>query len=100
MTKCALVAVATGGAATRLVEELVRQKWRVLGVSRNAQEHKTSDGLTSLPADLSDADELKHAISPYHDITHLFFTARASHEETGVEPVAENVAMLRNALDA
>src|SRR6516165_266953 len=100
MTKFAFVAGATGAAATRLIEELVRQKWRVIGVSRSARKGKTAGGPTYLSADLLDASEVKAAISPYRDITHLFFTARASHEETGVEPVAENVAMLRNALDA
>ena len=100
MTKFAFVAGATGAAATRLIEELVRQKWRVIGVSRSARKSKTAGGPTYLSADLLDASEVKAAISPYRDITHLFFTARASHEETGVEPVAENVAMLRNALDA
>src|SRR5215475_1317834 len=100
MSKFAFIAGATGAAATRLVEELLRQKWRVIGVSRKAPENKTDGELTYLPADLLDANGLKLAISPYRGITHVFFTARASHEETGVEPVAENVAMLRNALDA
>src|SRR5262252_9959078 len=100
MGKFAFVAGATGAAATRLVEELLRQKWRVIGVSRKAPKDTVDGKITHLPADLLNADDLKLAISPYRDITHLFFTARASHEETGVEPVAENVAMLRNALDA
>lgn len=100
MGKFAFVAGATGAAATRLVEELLRQKWRVIGVSRKAAKDTVDGKITHLPADLLNADGLKLAISPYRDITHLFFTARASHEETGVEPVAENVAMLRNALDA
>jgi nucleoside-diphosphate-sugar epimerase len=100
MGKVAIVAGATGAAATRLVEELLRQEWRVIGVSRKAPKHNSNGRLTHLQADLLDAGGLKLAISLYRDITHLFFTARASHEETGVEPVAENVAMLRNALDA
>jgi nucleoside-diphosphate-sugar epimerase len=100
MSKFAFVAGATGAAATRLVEELLRQKWRVIGVSRKAPDTKADGELTYLPANLLDAGGLRLAISPYRDITHLFFTARASHEETGVEPVAENVAMLHNALDA
>jgi nucleoside-diphosphate-sugar epimerase len=100
MGKVAFVAGATGAAAIRLVEELLRREWRVIGVSRKAPKDNTNDGLTYLAADLLDAGGLKLAISRYQDITHLFFTARASHEETGVEPVAENVAMLRNALDA
>jgi nucleoside-diphosphate-sugar epimerase len=100
MGKVAFVAGATGAAATRLVEELLRQEWRVIAVSRKAPMDSSQGKLTQLPADLLDAGALKLAISPYRDITHLFFTARASHEETGVEPVTENVAMLRNALDA
>jgi nucleoside-diphosphate-sugar epimerase len=100
MGKVAFVAGATGAAATRLVDELLQQEWRVIGVSRKAPRDKADGKLTYLPADLLDAGGLKLAIAPYRDITHLFFTARASHEETGVEPVGENVAMLRNALDA
>jgi nucleoside-diphosphate-sugar epimerase len=100
MGRVAFVAGATGAAATRLVDELLRQEWRVIGVSRKAPKGQADDKLIYLRADLLDADGLKVAISPHRDITHMFFTARASHEETGVEPVAENVAMLRNALDA
>ena len=33
-------------------------------------------------------------------MTHLFYTARAKHGETGVESIEDNVAMLRNVLDA
>jgi nucleoside-diphosphate-sugar epimerase len=100
MSKVAFVAGATGAAAIRLVEELLRQKWRVIGASRKTPESEIGDQVVYLSANLLDANALKLAVSPYRDITHLFFTARASHEETGVEPVTENVAMLRNALDA
>jgi nucleoside-diphosphate-sugar epimerase len=78
MSKFAFVVGATGAAATRLVEELLRQKWRVIGVSRKAPETKADGELACLPGDLLDVGGL----SPYRDITHLFFTARASHEET------------------
>ena len=80
MTKFAFVAGATGAAATRLIEELVRQKWRVIGVSRSVRKSKTAGGPTYLSADLLDVSEVRAVISPYRDITHLFFTARASHE--------------------
>jgi len=100
MSKVALIAGATGAAATRLVEELVRHDWRVVGVSRKTPQGKGGGQVSYVPADLMDASDLKQALSPYRDVTHLFFTARASHEETGIEPVADNVAMLRNALDA
>ena len=81
MAKFAFVAGATGAAATRLIEELVRQKWRVIGVSHSVRKSKTAGGPTYLSADLLDVSEVRAVISPYRDITHLFFTARASHEE-------------------
>ena len=84
MGRVAFVAGATGAAATRLVDELLRQEWRVIGVSRKAPRDQGDGKLTYLPANLLDADGLKVAISPHRDITHMFFTARASHEETGV----------------
>ena len=44
---------------------------------------------------------LPPARSPaHHGVTHVFYTARAKHGETGVESVPDNVAMLRNVLDA
>jgi nucleoside-diphosphate-sugar epimerase len=100
MSKVAFIAGTTGAAATRLVEELVRQNWRVVGASRNPPQGTADSQVTYVRADLMDPSGLKLALSPYRQITHLFFTARASHEETGVEPVEENVAMLRNVLDA
>ena len=77
MSKFAFVAGATGAAAARLVDELLRQEWRVIGVSCKAPQGQADDKLTYLRADLLDADGLKVAISSYRDITHLFFTARA-----------------------
>jgi nucleoside-diphosphate-sugar epimerase len=98
-SKVAFIAGATGAAATRLVEELVRQNWEVVGASRNPR-HTLNNRVRYVRADLMNLSAIEQAISPYRNITHVFFTARASHEETGVEPVDENVAMLRNVLDA
>jgi len=97
--KVAFIAGATGAAAKRLVEELVRQNWEVVGASRNPPQDNNSR-VAYVRADLMDRVAIEKAISPYRNLTHLFFTARASHEETGVETVEENVAMLRNVLDA
>ena len=55
MGKVAFVAGATGAAATRLVDELLQQEWRVIGVSRKAPRDKADGELTYLPADLLDA---------------------------------------------
>lgn len=98
-SKVAFIAGATGAAATRLVEELVRQNWEVVGIARNPP-RGIDNRVNYVCADLMDPSAIEQAISPYRNLTHLFFTARASHEETGVEPVRENVAMLRNVLHA
>jgi nucleoside-diphosphate-sugar epimerase len=37
MDRVAFIAGTTGAAATRLVDELLRQEWRVIGVSRKAR---------------------------------------------------------------
>ena len=73
MSNFAFVAGATGAAATRLVEELLRQNWRIIAVSRNAPKNNVDGNLAYLPADLLDDDGLKLAISPYREITHLLF---------------------------
>jgi nucleoside-diphosphate-sugar epimerase len=46
MSKFAFVAGATGAAATRLVDELLRQEWRVIGVSRKAPRAQVDAKLT------------------------------------------------------
>ena len=98
MPRVALVAGATGASAKRLVEELVRQDWRVVGLARRPPPNRRS--VTGVSADMLAPDTLRQALSPHRDITHLFYTGRAAHGETGIEPVAENTAMLRNVLDA
>jgi nucleoside-diphosphate-sugar epimerase len=98
MTRTAFVAGATGAAAKRLVEELLRQGWRVIGMSRRPPAAKSA--MVHVPADLMNPTEVRQALSPHRDITHLFYTSRAPHGESGVESVEDNVAMLRHALDA
>lgn len=100
MGKVAVVAGTTGAASKRLVEELVRQDWRVVGLSRNPPQVGNQAAVTYVSADLMNADGLVQALSHHSDITHMFYTARAAHQETGLESVDDNVAMLRNALDA
>ncbi len=98
MAKVALVAGATGASAKRLVEVLAEAGWRVIGVSRKPP--PSAGGVTFVGADLADAGGLTKALSPHRDISHVFYTARAGHGESGVESVEENVALLRNTLDA
>jgi nucleoside-diphosphate-sugar epimerase len=97
MSYVALIAGATGAAAKRLVEVLVQANWRVVGVSRNPP--PSTPSVTYVQADLSDATGLARALAPHRDISHVFYTARAAHGESGVESVDENVAFLRHTLD-
>lgn len=97
MNRVALIAGSTGAAAKRLVEVLAGADWRVVGVSRNAP--PSTGAIAYVRADLGDIDQLKRALLPHSDITHVFYTARAAHGESGVESVADNVALLRNTID-
>jgi nucleoside-diphosphate-sugar epimerase len=97
--RTALVAGAGGAASKRLIETLLADPgWSVVALSRTAR----PDGgrLTWLAADLFDRTACARALPPYGGITHVFYTARAKHGETGVESVEDNVTMLRNMLDA
>jgi nucleoside-diphosphate-sugar epimerase len=94
-----MVAGATGAVAKRLIEVLTGDpRWNVLGLSRNAP--ATSGGMRHVPADLLDPADCRRRIAPFREVTHIFYCARAKHGEGGVESVEENVAMLRNVLDA
>lgn len=97
--KVALIAGAGGAASKRLVEALVADPgWSVIGLARTP---RNSDGrLNWIAADLFDGDACRRALAGQTAITHLFYTARAKHGESGVESVPDNVAMLRNLIDA
>jgi nucleoside-diphosphate-sugar epimerase len=97
--KTALVAGAGGAASKRLIEALVADPdWSVIGLARTPR--PSSDRLTFISVDLFDRDACARALAGQSSVTHLFYTARAKHGETGVESVEDNVAMLRNVLDA
>src|SRR3954468_21748760 len=99
MTKTALIAGAGGAASKRLIEVLLADpSWSIIALARSKRPSR--DRLTAISADLFDRDACCRALADKHDITHVFYTARAKHGETGVESVEDNVAMLRNVLDA
>lgn len=100
MAGTALIAGATGAASKRLVEALLAGRdWSVIGLSRNPP-HEGNERLRYIKADLLDADRCKAALTGCRETTHVFYTARAKFGGGGVETVDENVAMLRNVLDA
>lgn len=99
MTKTALIAGAGGAASKRLIETLLADPgWSVLALARTPR--RSAGRLTWIAADLFDGPACARALGEHRGVTHLFYTARAKHGETGVESVEDNVAMLRNVLDA
>jgi nucleoside-diphosphate-sugar epimerase len=99
MTKVALVAGAGGAASKRLIDVLrAEADWSVIALARSAR--RCGDRLTPVSVDLLDRMACARALAGHRGITHVFYTARAKHGESGVESVEDNVAMLRNLLDA
>ena len=99
MTKTALIAGAGGAASKRLIEVLLADPaWSVIALARTPRE--SAGRLTWVAADLLDGRACARALARCSGVTHVFYTARAKHGETGVESVPDNVAMLRNVLDA
>jgi len=97
--KTALIAGAGGASSKRLIEVLLADPdWTVIALSRTPR--ASAGRLTSIAADLFDPAACRRALASHTGITHIFYTARAKHGETGVESVPDNVAMLRNVLDA
>jgi nucleoside-diphosphate-sugar epimerase len=97
--KVALIAGAGGAASKRLIETLLADpEWSVIGLARTPR--ASVNRLGWIAADLFDRDACRRALVGQHQVTHIFYTARAKHGETGVESVEDNVAMLRNVIDA
>jgi nucleoside-diphosphate-sugar epimerase len=99
MTKVALVAGAGGAASKRLIEALLTDRdWSVITLARSPR--RSAERLTPVAVDLLDREACIRALANDRDVTHVFYTARAKHGESGVESVEDNVAMLCNVLDA
>ena len=98
MTKVALVAGAGGAASKRLIDVLLADPgWSVIALARSA---RPSGAGSPRSAPTCSTARPARARSGRARLTHIFYTARATHGESGVESVEENVAMLRNVLDA
>jgi hypothetical protein len=61
---------------------------------------ESTERLRWVSADLFDAHACRRALAPHDRVTHVFYTSRAKHGETGVESIPDNVAMLANVVDA
>ncbi|MGE0723994.1 MAG: SDR family oxidoreductase [Alphaproteobacteria bacterium] len=95
----ALVAGATGAVGEPLATLLsATPGFRVVGLCRTPP--ADPGAITWVAADLLDAQACRAAVALAGDVTHVFYAARAPHGEGGRESVADNLAMLRNVLDA
>ncbi len=99
MSNTALVAGAGGAASKRLIEVLLTDpEWSVIALARTPRASRERCAFISV--DLLDRAACARVLLNARSVTHVFYTARAKHGESGVESVDENVAMLRNVLDA
>lgn len=97
--KIALIAGATGAAASRLTELLADTPgWQVVGLCRNPPADPGK--VRYIATDLTSADSCRNAVAQAGAVTHCVYSSRAPFGEGGVEDVPANVALLRNLLDA
>ena len=96
----ALIAGASGAIGGALAEHLTQSSdWKVHGLCRNAPQSPLP-GTNYVHADMTDAEACRVALEPHNDVTHLFYCARASHDDQGRESVQNNLDLLGNVLDA
>lgn len=95
--RLALVAGAGGLVGGHLVERLLEGGWSVIGVARKTVAHP-SPQYRHLSCDLVDEARCVELAGECRGVTHLFYTARASHSDPAIES-SINVALLRNVLD-
>ncbi|WP_445257895.1 SDR family oxidoreductase [Nocardioides aurantiacus] len=94
----ALVVGATGISGAALSTRLFDAGWYVLGLSRSGRELPGLEAVETVRADLTDAEELRAALSG-HRPTHVFLTAWAR-QDTEEENIRVNAGMVRDVLDA
>ena len=97
----ALIAGATGAAASRLTELIaLTPGWQVVGLCRNPPANPPPGNVRYVRTDLMNLESCKAAVAAAGAVTHVVYASRAPFGEGGVEDVPLNVAMLRNLLDA
>jgi nucleoside-diphosphate-sugar epimerase len=94
MTQTALVVGATGIQGQAIAEQLVREGWTVLGLSRNPQ---PQEGVTPVAADLLDPASVATSLEGTAP-SHVFLTTWLR-QPTEAENIRVNSLMLRNLFD-
>ena len=98
-SRCALIAGVTGIVGAALARHLAASEdWEVIGLARRAPaEHA---GYSVIEVDLTDPHACRSKLTQLAHVTHVFYCARAAHYASTKEPIEENLAMLRNVVDA
>jgi nucleoside-diphosphate-sugar epimerase len=94
----ALIVGALGGIGRNLVEYLSNlEDWDIIGLARRKPDFESK--ATFISVDLLDRDDVQMKLSSLSHVTHIFYTAFYG-GPTFTGPVAENLAMLTNVVDA
>lgn len=97
--RVALIPGVSGVVGRRVAEHVASlPDWEVIGLARRPP--ATTTGYRTIAVDLTDAASCRAALGRLAEVTHVFYCARYDHSTTVKEPIPENVAMLRNVLDA
>jgi nucleoside-diphosphate-sugar epimerase len=96
---CALVPGVTGTVGKALARYLASQpEWQVIGIARRVPSELLPYPVISL--DLADRQACLGWQASFAEVTHILYCARAAHVASVKEPIEDNLAMLRNLLDA
>lgn len=99
-TRVALIAGATGAIGSAIVRELSnRPDWKVYGISRNAPQSPITD-VDYIQLDLNNSPQCVQALTPLTDVTHVYYSGRATHAEQVLENPEDNLRLLTNLLNA
>ena len=98
--KSILIVGATGAAAKRLVDVLLTDtNYHLIGLSRRPNKSLANrSNYSDINIDLLDESSVLEGLKKIPKITHIFYTARAKHEEGGFESIPENSLMFKNLL--
>ncbi len=96
---CALIPGVTGTVGKALARYLASQpEWQVIGIARRVPSASLPYPVIAL--DLADREACLGWQVSFAEVTHILYCARAAHVASVKEPIEDNLAMLRNLLDA
>jgi nucleoside-diphosphate-sugar epimerase len=97
--RCALVPGVSGVVGLPLARYLAASgEWDVIGLARRPPADHA--GFSVIAVDLDDAAACRAKLGSLTQVTHIMYSARATHAASKKEPIEENLAMLRNVVDA